>query len=159
MAFRQLVATRNLCQSVEFLQILRLLGVVVVRQGNHKIVGINRTEVGFAEVEEFLYVGNLPPHRLFDVERRFDGEESDTAEDGQHNRRNDNGTMVAYHKTAEQFESFADISFKTLRHIGGRLAVLAERQQDGCEQQAGEQHGKQTERGVDAYGSHRNYLH
>ena len=86
MAFRQLVATRNLRQSVEFLQILRLLGVVVVRQGNHKIVGINRTEFGFAEVEEFLHVGNLPPHRFFDVERRFDGKESDTAEDGQHNR-------------------------------------------------------------------------
>ena len=128
MAFRQFVAACNLRQLVEFLQILRLLGIVVVRQCNHKVIGIYRTEFGFAEVEEFLYVWNLPPHRLFDVERRFDGEESDTAEDGQHNRRNDNGTMVAYHKTAEQFESFADISFKTLRHIGGRLAVLAERQ-------------------------------
>ena len=158
-AFRQFVAACNLRQLVEFLQILRLLGIVVVRQCNHKVIGIYRAEFGFAEVEEFLYVWNLPPHRLFDVERRFDGEESDTAEDGQHNRRNDNGTMVAYHKTAELFESFADISFKTLRHIGGRLAVLAERQQNGCEQQAGEQHGKQTERGVDADGSHRYYLH
>ena len=158
-AFRQLVATCDLRQSVKFLQVLRLLGVVVVRQSDHKVVGIYRTEFGFAKGEEFLDVGNLPPHRLFDVERRFDEEESDAAKDGQHNRRHDNGAMVAHHETAELFESFADISLKTLRHIGGRLAVLAKRQQNGGKQQAGEQHGKQTERGVDADGSHRHDPH
>ena len=108
-----------------------------MRQRNHQIVGIHGAEFRFTKVEEFVDVRHFSPHRLLNVERWLDEEESDATENRQHHRQRDNAPMMAYHKAPELLKPIANITLKALRHVDGWFSIFAKRQQKGSDEKAG----------------------
>ena len=126
-------------QLFQFLQVFGLLGLVLVLEFHHQVIGIQRAEFAPAHGQDVLHIRDLDAHRALDVKGRFDLPQADEQGRTHDDKGDDNGLGVLECKVVKPLHSPAQARAALAVDTRLRLLVLTEGKKDGRHQQGGEQ--------------------
>ena len=142
-------------QLFQLFKIFDFLGLVVCTKVNHQVVRIEASDFRFCHVEHLVHVFDLAAHGAFHVKGGFylgEPENRNCSHDGEYNR---NRLAVPENELADRIENDSHARVAAFKHLGVRLLVFAETQENRRNRQRHKQNERNRNRRENAHGANR----
>ena len=140
-------------QLFQLFKVFDFLGLVVCTKVNHQVVRVEASDFGFCHVEHLVHVFDLAAHGAFHVKGGFylgEPESRNCCHDGEYNR---NRFAVSENELADRIKDNSHACIAAFKHLGVRLLVFAETQENRRNRQRHEKNKRNRNRRENAHGA------